>query len=133
MAQDLVNLVETLKLNRVARRTPNLENAVPLLFKRASPHCTAGTETGRVPVMFPSAGVVQALALTKISGERIMASPSDDRPSTADDASLLSPDDLCGRSLLALVAAGHAMAARIRTLSDRVPLPYWAASRLPGP
>lgn len=62
-----------------------------------------------------------------------MASPSDDRPSTVDDASLLSPDDLCGRSLLALVAAGHAMAARIRTLSDRVPLPYWAASRLPGP
>ena len=64
-----------------------------------------------------------------------MAEPSDDRPPTraADDASLLAPDDLCGRSLLSLVSTGHELAARIRTLSDRVPLPYWAASKLPGP
>ena len=55
------------------------------------------------------------------------------RPPSADDAPLLSPDDLCGRSLLALASAGHGTAARIRSLSGRVPLPYWAASGLPPP
>ena len=48
--------------------------------------------------------------------------------SSSSDGTFLSPENLCGQTLLSLVGDGHSLLADVRILSERVPPAFWAAS-----